>query len=515
MTSMSAAGETLEGVHQTLRAGRAAEAEELCRRIVAERPSAAEAVAMLGMIRSRRGDAAESVRLLRTACALAPGSPGYLNNLALALKQSGDFEAAVGAYRRSLALEPGSVHVLANLGRLLRQGGRGAAAAECFRQALAASPDSPELLALLADTLAEQGNGSAPAELYRRVIALRPDWVAAHYSLALAKRFAGEDDADLLALRRLAGAPRTVEERIVLSFALGKACDDLGQYERAFAHFAAGNDLKRAQLPAGGLDREIERIERIAESFRGTRPARSASRRGSRPLPIFLVGLPRAGKSLLEEQLACYRGVHAGGESGLLEVRTGSGKPLGHDDLQALPASEIADLAAGLAGRLRGLAPAASRITNTMPGNFALLGLIHQLLPQAPIVHCVREPLDTALACYFKLFVQGWDFTYDLADLGRYYAAYERLMRRWGELLPGAILTVRYEDLVRAPAAATRRVARFCGLGESDRIAPAPVLRADEVGRWRRYEPHLEPLVRALAAGRRAAPSPLPGVVPS
>ncbi|MCR4299784.1 MAG: sulfotransferase, partial [Gallionella sp.] len=287
----------------------------------------------------------------------------------------------------------------------------------------------------------------------------------------------------------------------------------------AFPHFLEGNKLKRATLDYDP-DETARRIDSIMRNFDMATMDRL---RGGDPshLPVFILGMPRSGTTLVEQIISSYPGVHGAGELSDLEaiMRRNVAGAAFPDNLPSLDQARLAAWGADYVAGLQRRAPDARRITDKMPANFFAVGLIHLMLPNAKIIHVKRDPVDTCLSCFFQLFRNGQEFTYDLAELGRYYADYARLMEHWRKVLPeGAFLDVRYEDIVADQEAQSRRLVGYCGLEWNDacldfdknrravRTASMtqvrqPIYRSS-VERWRNYEKFLGPLFDTLGALR-------------
>jgi Sulfotransferase family len=281
-----------------------------------------------------------------------------------------------------------------------------------------------------------------------------------------------------------------------------------------------GNALKRGRIDydeAGTLGL----FDRIRSTFdRGLLEAKVGAGFTS-SMPIFVVGMPRSGTTLVEQILSSHPAVHGAGE--LADFNTlvdRMAAPRGNafrypEDTPALTTDQLRALGTAYVEGLRRRAPSATRVTDKMPGNFLFLGLIHLALPNAHIIHVLRDPRDTCLSCYSKLFTAPQDFTYDLAELGRYYGKYAELMAHWRAVLPaGRMLEIRYEDVVADLEASARRIIDHCGLDWDPRCIafhearrPVRTASASQVrrpiyrssrGRWRAYAAHLGPLVAAL-----------------
>jgi hypothetical protein len=359
---------------------------------------------------------------------------------------------------------------------------------------------------------------------FETAVALAPRSGEFHRSLAEVARFA-PGDARLPAMEALAGdmPSLAIRDQIALGFALGKAFGELDDPERAMRHLFDANALRRGQL---GYDetRTLRRLARIEEVFTAELLDRMASAGEPSALPIFIVGMPRSGTTLVEQILASHPQVFGAGEIAEFgRIVESICEPAGAagafpEMFPTLAAHELRELGARYLAALRAIAPHAARVTNKMPGNFRLIGVIRLALPHARIIHVRRDPVDTCLSCFSKLF-RTQPYTYELGELGRYYGAYASLMAHWRRVLPaGAMLEVRYEEVVRDLEGEARRIVAYCGLDWDARCldfhrATRPVRTASAnqvrrplydsaVGRWRAYEPWLRPLLDALRTAR-------------
>jgi tetratricopeptide (TPR) repeat protein len=355
---------------------------------------------------------------------------------------------------------------------------------------------------------------------YRRALVLKPDYAGAFHNLADVARLSPKDPLwpGLMALTERVEtlAP---EEAIALDFTLGRVHEGEQDYPRAFRHFLAGNRAKRATL-----EYDEARQARFFEDFiRVFTPEFMAARAlaSPDPRPLFIVGMPRSGTTLVEQILASHPGVHGAGEVHALRNVLREELPPDNADyalpgqIAGLDKTALTRVAARYSAWMDGQAPGAGRVSNKLPGNMVFVGLIHLLYPEARIVHCSREPLDTCLSCYTKLFTTGHPFSYELEELGRFHRMYARLMQGWEVALPGRMLQLRYEDLVQDFEAQVRRLVSYCGLPwdeaclrfhesrRSVRTASLAQVRrpiyANSVGRWRNYEKELAPLKAALS----------------
>jgi len=489
-------------------------------RALAARPDAHETLNHLGNALATLGRHAKAESHYRRASVLKPDFFEAHNNLGNALAALGRHEEALGSYERALAVNPGGADAVCNLANSLAALGRHDEALARYGEALTINPNLAEAHASLGNELRNLGQLDAARQALEKAVTLAPSRADFHRSLAESKRFT-PDDAQLQAMQALAADMSSMRdsERIDLHFALGKACADIVQREQAFRHFLEGNTLRRQQFEydeAASLAR-FERLKRVftAELIEQTRGLGDPTQ-----VPVFIVGMPRSGTTLVEQVLASHREVTGGGELehmtkavARLERREGA-NPF-PEIMRSIGANELRAVAAEYLAALGTPTPPSQRITDKLPGNFLMAGLIHLAMPNARIVHIRRDPVDTCFSCFSKLFAGDLRFTYDLAELGRYYRAYADLMAHWHDVLPeGAILEVQYEALVGDLAGQARRILTYCGL-EWDEACLAfhqthrPVLTASatqvrqpiygsSVGRWRAYEAWLGPLLEAL-----------------
>ena len=524
------------------------------RRACELRPNYADAISNMGTTLRDVGRFEEAEAAYRQAMALQPNDPNILNNLALLLR---DFErldeaatllsrslsadannvktliytALVGveqknaseaeaAAQRALALAPDDAAAINAMGSVRYEQERPDEALALFRRALAIKPELAETHNNIGTIMKEDGKLDEARDSLSRAIALDPRQTSYYFNLADAKKFV-PGDVDLAAMERLSrDAALPHASRVRLNFALAKAYDDIGRFDDAFRHMQDGNRQKRARI-AYDEKQAIEQFDRIrARIDRGLLAREPCGFRSD--VPIFVLGMPRSGTTLIEQILAAHPAVHGAGEltdfSRLAnQIHDANGNLCRYpDDVAALSDETFHDLGKDYVDRLRRLAPDAPRITDKMPGNFAFVGLIHMALPDARIIHVSRDARDTCLSCYSKLFAQPQDFTYDLAELGRYYRQYDRLMTHWREALPaGRMLEVRYEDVISDLETWARRIVAHCGLDwdaaciafhqarRPVRTASAsqvrqPIYRSS-VERWRNYGDNLSPLIAALA----------------
>jgi tetratricopeptide (TPR) repeat protein len=376
-------------------------------------------------------------------------------------------------------------------------------------------------LSSLGHALKTVGRTSEAIDAYRRAVALDPLFGDAYWSLANLKTFDFEDQ-EVAAMTAAAASDRCPpREYPALCFALGKAYEDRAQYAQAFEQYQRGNARRRTEIRYSADDNHAagEDLMRActAELFQ-----RHAADGCPDPAPIFIVGLPRSGSTLVEQVLASHSQVDGTGElPEIIEIaRRLSGKrrpadPSRYPDvLQQLDAAQLRELGQEYIERTRIQRRDAPYFIDKMPNNFPHIGLIHLILPNAKIIDTRRHPMASCFSAYKQLFATGQNFSYDLGELGRYYADYVALMAHWDRVLPGVVLRVFYEETVRDTEAAVRRLLDYCGLPfeqgclrfyETERAVRTasseqvrqPIYHA-AVEHWRHFEPQLEELRIAL-----------------
>ena len=451
-------------------------------------------------------------------------------NRGIALGDLRRSEEALASYDRALAFRPDYAEALNNRGAALRDLGRAAEALASYDRALALKADYALAHGNRALTLTELGRFDEAEAAIETAIEIAPRRIRSYYDLTLLPRHWDEDDPHLRAMAQLAQDLPSLgaDEQIELNFALSKALEAAGARERAFRHLLAGNALKRRQVtydePAA-----LAAIDRIRAGFTGELIRRHSGLGAASSVPVFILGMPRSGTTLVEQILASHPQIFGAGEiEDFGKAITGLREPARHalqspEAVSLMSDEDLHALGTAYLGRIASLAPAAARISNKLPENFRLAGLIHLALPNARILHVRRDPVDTCLSCFSQLFAGNLPYTYDLAELGRYYRAYAALMAHWQAVLPPDVLIeVEYEEVVADLEGQTRRILAYCGLDwdarcldfhrteRSVRTASMTQVRQplykSSVARWRGYEPFLGPLLDALGLASTSLP---------
>lgn len=509
----------------------------------------------------RTGRLEEAIPLYERYVALKPDNASAENNLGAALVALGRIDGAIGHLARALRLKPDWADAHSNMGRVLTLQGRTAEAATYFERALAINPEHADARGNLGSLCYEQGDVEAATEHFNRVLAVAADHVETHNNLANLYKDDGHfdkamehysraielkpshaqahfnraelkvfqpGDADLAAMKSLADSNSLPpDEAICIHFALGKAFEDTGDYARAFEHLRTANKLKRRRIEYDEQQAAavVDRIESTfsREIFDCELSDRSQGSGDPSEVPVFVVGMPRSGTTLIEQILASHPHVYGAGElkhlldAAVSVLRETGAKARFPESIPLLDRVAIRRIGQTYLARLPVVPAGKIRIVDKMPLNFFNIGLIRLVLPNARIIHAVRDPMDTCVSCYSKMFSSGNKFSYDLAELGRYYCRYHRLMEHWRAVLPAnAMFDVVYERVVDDIEGEARRLIEYCGLPWDDRCLDfhntnrtvktascahvrKPLFRSS-VQRWRRFGAGLEPLMRELEA---------------
>ena len=495
--------------------GRAQEAVDAFRTAVRLDPNDARGHLGLGVALMACGEAADASESFRRAAVRAPDNFSAHYNLGVALHELGRTHDAVTAYREAAALRPDDPDVLSNLGASLHAEGEIEEAGACYQRALdinAAHEPALAALAGLMDLRGEYQTGIAMLQTAIDAGSASPRLLVAYAQLL---RRAGRQMEVIDILRQaLSRTDLHPEACLLLHFTLGDLYDGAGDYRNAFEHYRRANQLKGAHFDAAAYHRYVSGIiESFSEQrLRQLPRAHSASQR-----PVFIVGMPRSGTSLVEQILASHPDVSGAGElKDICQAVAGLAGDVGYPQLvDSVRAATLDEAAERYLDRLTALDSQAARVTDKMWQNFEYLGVIALMFPRARVIHCTRNPLDTALSCYFQSFgVGGPPFSYDLGHLGAYSRDYRRLMVHWQRTLQLPILDVSYEALITDVEGVSRRMIEFLGLDwddaclrfhENDRVvrtaSHAQVRRPiymSSVGRAEHYRAFIQSLIAAL-----------------
>jgi tetratricopeptide (TPR) repeat protein len=508
----------LAAEHQ--REGRHREAEQLYRRVLRQNPDNVDAMRLLATIAFQAGRADEAERLLERAIELAPDFLLAIIDLGRIRKEHDRFADALECFDRALELDAQNAQVHFLRAATLAPAAFTTEAMDAYRACLAQVPTHVGAHLGLGHVLKALGRYDEAVRSYEECRRLRPDSGEPCWSLANLKTYRFGDDMVAEMAERLEKGNLALQSEVNFRFALGKAWEDRGDYERAWQYYRSGNEKQRAAVSYDPVHTETMNgrlIEVFSAEFLASR--RNAGQHD--PAPIFIVGLPRSGSTLLEQILASHNQVEGTSELPYLgRVATWLNRNRADGINYPEAVREIGpDHFASLGTDYLGYAAmhrraGTPRFIDKMPNNFGNIGFLSLILPDARIIDARRHPLDACLSCYRQLFAKGQNFTYDLTDIGEYYLQYQRMMDHWAEVLPGRVLTVQYEEVVADLETQARRLVEFCELPwedaclrfyESERPVRTPSAEQvrqpiydRSVGHWRNYEPYLGELIEVV-----------------
>lgn len=528
-----------------LNTGRFDDAVGLIERAITLDPDDADAFCNLGLAERESGRLNNALRAFEKAIALKPDFVSAANNLGNVLREMGQYGPALESYlqavehepgradihcncgyvqlkrgeyedalrslQKALELDPGLVDAHFTLGQLYAVSGKLEAAVHSFHQAILHGPDDVRAHMELGTVMMELGQIDEARDCYRHVHEIEPTHAQTWFLLGKTKKFSADGPEIETMGGLLNQLPDDDEGRIHLGFALAKAWDDLGDADKAFSYLEAANRLKRGTFHYDADENERQ-IERIIEAFDKAKTPEVRDENLSTESPIFILGMPRSGTTLVEQITASHSQVFGAGErEELADLAADQRYPEG---VVGLTSPALKELGETIFGSLKSLAPQSQRVTDKSPFNFLYIGMIRLCLPNAKVIHCVREPMDTCLSCYKELFANGHLHSYDLDELGRYYRTYHRLMDHWKSLFPGFVNDLSYEDLIADPETEIRKLLKFVDLPwedgclafhETDRpVRTASVVQVRQpiyktsVRRWKKYERQLSTLADAI-----------------
>ncbi|TPW28734.1 tetratricopeptide repeat-containing sulfotransferase family protein [Pararhizobium mangrovi] len=546
--------EVIQRALRAQQAGRRDEAVTLYRSVLERDRDHAAANHFLGLLHHQAGNIEEGGPLIARSLELAPDNPEFHNNAGIVLSQIGQFERAVERLRRAVELKPDYAVAWNNLAsaqaklerfdeaiesgeralalqasytaarwtlaNTLKAAGRMEAAADAYRRVLEREPNAAEVHYQLAMTEMEAGRIAEASESFRRTTVLKPRHADAHLMLALVRK-PHEMDDEMAAMERLyARADATRAERMLLAFALAKSLEDIGRYDEAFDYLLAGNAARRETIdydPAA-TRRDFKEVRRVfsAEFFASLGDGHG----DPDTTPVFVMGMPRSGTSLVEQIVAAHPQIAGRGEILALQQTASrffaQENAMFPENLGSIAPETFRAAGEAYVASLRANVGPALRVSDKMPGNFLFVGLIRAILPNATLLHCVREAPATCLSIFKTYFRStGHKYAYNLDELAEFYVLYAQLMAHWQAVLPGFVTDVRYEELVADQEAQSRRLIAATGLEWDERClafqdAKHPVRTASaaqvrqpiyssSVKLWQRYEKGLAPLIGRLA----------------
>jgi tetratricopeptide (TPR) repeat protein len=502
-----------------LTSGNMEEAEKILRKILSQDHDDIKALRMLSSIAVEAGRFKPARKMLERAVEVQPGFITGWNDLANLLMKQDRYDEALKAVQRAIDIDPKMVHGWVVKGNILTRAQRNEESLEAYGQALELSPRSAGALSGMGHVLKTIGRQQESIDAYRKCIRNHPAYGEAYWSLANLKTFEF-DESEVRVMQQMVEDEGLADEpRVNFCLALGKHFENEQDYDRAFEHYSRGNDLRRENEIYDPVQTQVVH-DRIIEVFSKEFIDERAEWGDPDPAPIFVVGLPRSGSTLIEQILASHSMVE-----GTMELPDLS-RVIAELTRQSPSRVEYPEAMENVdedAARAMGQAYLQSTMRyrtgkayfiDKMPNNFSSVGLLQVILPNAKIIDARRHPLDSCLGSYKQLFFKGQSFTYDQFELGHYYLQYRRVMEHWREVLPGKVLDVHYENMVLDQENQTRRLLEYCGLPWEDQClrfyeteraintASSEQVRqpiyTKALNFWRNYESHLGELIETL-----------------
>jgi len=535
---------------QDHKSGRVAEAFAVYSDVLRVMPLHADALHYMGLLAQQSGKIQDSVRFIRRSLEVNPENPDAVNHLGQAYIGLGDYSTAERYFRQALEYDPNHFNAINNLANCLRHAGDLENALVRYEQAREIEPRNPVCAFNYGITLNALGRPRDAIEWLSKATEYQAGNSLAYHHLGVLFEQLGEfQEANANYLAALKYQPKYYESlvallnspefeaneaqldtarealtqenlssdtRFRLEHALGKHFEKAQNYDIAFQHFRNSNDVEKANTRPFNIDIYSSQFDKLIEFYTTERIEQLAQFGSQDERPIFVVGLPRTGTSLVEQILSSHSAVHGAGElSYMRSIAERVDSPVDKGGLgglasQASPLTQpsIEQLSRDYLEGLGSKSPESSdRVVDKYPLNYIHMGLISILFPSAKIIHCRRDPLDVAISCYTVLFKLGNDFTNDLMHFGLYYREYQRLMAHWTAVLPATYFELPYEDLISKPEVVTKKLIAFCDLpwedeclqfDRNERVVLTPSnwqvrqkIYDTSIGRWKNYEKHM------------------------
>lgn len=548
---MSATNATLEEVKKRYYSGQLKDAENLCRKLLKQNPLQSDALYFLGLINLNNQQYTQAIETYKKIITLNPDNADYQYNIGLAYLRSNFLDLAVNHLRTAIRLYPklANAHkhlcetlVKLNLVKGAISSGKKAitlapddatsyktlasaydacgnfeAAFKNLFKAAQLQPDAPEIQFNLGNAYVSLNDMDAATKCFRNVLSIQPDNISAYGNIVRITKYHSLDNDDVTNIKFILSKKQlSDEERIIAHFSLGKIYQDCTLYDEAFKYYEKGNQLQD-NIYKFNPSQPILATSLLTKHCTAKLISEKQKLSTSVERPIFIVGTPRSGTTLIEQIVSAHNDVFGAGElqwfpkaSNELQelLNTSATYP---QNLNELTKKAIKKLALKYSKYTHSLSNGETRIIDKLPGNFLHLGLILILFPKAKIIHCRREPRDSCISMYFERFPLGVPYSYNLYKLGIFYSQYEQAMKHWQEVLPAhSIIEIEYEKIIDNQKDESRRLLDFLELEwqescltfykqkrsvrtASDTQVTKPIY-SSSIGRWKHYEKHLKPL---------------------
>ena len=498
--------------------GNLGEAEKIYREILSDDPNNVDALRLLALLASRTGAVDQAINMLENCTKIAPDYALAWENLAKMYRQKDDpdsLQKAAFCFGKATELRPNWAEGWAGLGTMQTRSSQHEEGIESYKKSIELKANQPRVHLSLGHVYKTTGNQEACISSYNEAISFDNNFGEAYWSLANLKtyKFSGEEISSMEKKIELTEVPE--REKVHFLFSLGKALEDMGNYDESFEYYKRGNDLNRGRTTYD--PKAIEALsERLKQFFTEERFHENKDFGDNSNSPIFIVGLPRSGSTLIEQILASHSKIE-----GTMELPNimNIARKLGNSTkdrtaypevIESLQGSDLTDLGKSFIDETQFLRTGKQYFIDKMPNNFSHIGLIKLILPNAKVIDARRNPMDTCFSCFKQLFARGQAFTYDLSEIARYYVNYVNLMDHWDKVLPGYVFKVQHEDLINNQEGVTRDLIDFCEVDfESSTLEFYKTKRAVKtasseqvrqpintkgVNQWKNYEAHLKDL---------------------
>tara|TARA_X000000368_G_scaffold412461_1_gene398877 strand:- start:50 stop:2053 length:2004 start_codon:yes stop_codon:yes gene_type:complete len=498
--------------------GNLGEAERIYREILSDDPNNVDALRLLALLASRTGAVDQAINMLENCTKIAPDYALAWENLAKMYRQKDDpdsLQKAAFCFSKATELRPDWAEGWAGLGTMQTRSSQHKEGIESYRKSIELKANQPRVHLSLGHVYKTTGNQEECINSYNEAISFDNNFGEAYWSLANLKtyKFSGEEILNMKERVELTEVPE--REKVHFLFSLGKAFEDMGSYDESFEYYKRGNDLNRGRTTYDpkAIEALSERLKLFFTEDRFNKYKGSGDNSNS---PIFIVGLPRSGSTLIEQILASHSKIEGTMElPNIMNIARKLGNstkertayPEVIDTLQGI---DLADLGKSFLDETQFLRAGKQHFIDKMPNNFSHIGLIKLILPNAKIIDARRNPMDTCFSCFKQLFARGQAFTYDLSEIARYYLNYVNLMDHWDKVLPGYVYRVQHEDLLNDQEGVTRDLIDFCEVDfESSTLEFYKTKRAVKtasseqvrepintkgLNQWKNYETHLKDL---------------------
>ena len=521
LESLEALPKPLVAVTDLIAQGKLIKAEQLCKAFMQKVPRNIEGMRLLADIGSRLGVLEDAEFLLESAVEFAPDHTKARIDYIQVLRKRQNYQESLRQAKLLLDTDPSNPQFQSVFAVESMQSGDYDTALSMFESILKILPEDPVTLTSRGHALKTQGQTEDAIDSYRRAIKKYAAHGEAYYSLANLKLFSFSDEEIQAMEAQESNLGISHQSRIYLNFALGKAYEDKGLFDKAFMFYERGNAFKKSQSRYKASDLTAE-FKAQTEVFDDAFIASHANTGFTSPDPIFIVGLPRSGSTLLEQILASHSQVDGTMELPNMlalaqKLRRGERmSAVNHYPgiLKELPAEQFLEFGEKFIDETRVHRGSAPFFIDKMPNNFRHVGLIKLMLPNAKIIDARRHPMGSCFSGFKQLFAEGQEFTYGLEGVGTYYRDYVELMDHWDKVLPGQVLRVQYEEVVADLDTQVRRILDYCGLEfedscinfyETDRSVRTPSseqvrqpIYQSGIEQWKNFESNLDPLKQAL-----------------